>query len=322
MIQRVSISEFLSQVQDHLMIDVRSPLEFAQGHIPGAVNIALFSDAERAVVGTLYKQAGKQQAIVQGLAVVGPKLAVFVQEVQALTDKKSVFVYCWRGGMRSGSFAWLLNLSGYDVFVLQSGYKAYRNFAIEEFSKPLQLIVLSGKTGTGKTILLHDYAKQGKQIIDLEGLACHKGSVFGGIGQQSPTQEQFENNLADVIASFDTTQQIWIEDESRHIGKIMIPVGLWEQKCCAPMQLIEKSKEERITLLMKEYQDCSNQDLQLAVINLQKHLGLQRCLEAQQLLEQDNRMEFCAMLLDHYDRAYEFSFAKRDNKKSNLIEKY
>lgn len=311
MIQRVSISEFLLQSAEHLIIDVRSPLEFLQGRIPGAQNIALFSDDERAVVGTLYKQAGKQQAILQGLQVVGPKLATFVEVVQNLTNKKTVFVYCWRGGMRSSSFAWLLNLSGFDVFVLESGYKAYRNFAIEQFSKPLQLMVLSGKTGTGKTKLLHEYRAQGKQVIDLEGLACHKGSVFGGIGQRQPTQEQFENDLACLIASFDVQQQIWIEDESRHVGKIMIPVGLWEQKIAAPIQLMEKSKEERIALLMHEYTNCSNQDLQLAVLNLQKHLGSQRCLQAQQLLEQNNRMEFCVMLLDHYDRAYEFSFAKR-----------
>ena len=312
MIQRVSISEFLSQSPGHLIVDVRSPLEYQKGHIPGAQNIALFSDDERAVIGTLYKQAGKQEAILQGLQLVGPKLFTFVQAAQSLTDKKSVFIYCWRGGMRSGSFAWLLNLYGFDVFVLEGGYKSYRNFTLEVFSRLLHLIVVSGKTGTGKTKLLHEYHSKGKQVIDLEGLACHKGSVFGGIGQQAPTQEQFENNLASVIASFDSAQPIWIEDESRHIGKIMIPVGLWEQKCNAPLQFVEKTKEERITLLMDEYQHCSNEDLQLAVLNLQKHLGSQRCQQAQQLLQENNRMEFCGMLLDHYDRAYEFSFAKRN----------
>ena len=312
MIQRVLISEFLAQSQDHLIIDVRSPLEYVQGHIPGAKNVALFTDDERAMVGTLYKQVGKQAAILQGLQLVGPKLADFVQAAQLLTDKKSIFVYCWRGGMRSSSFAWLLNTYGYDVFVLEKGYKAYRNFALEQFSKPLNLVVLSGKTGTGKTQLLHEYAAQGKQVIDLEGLACHKGSVFGGIGQVQPTQEQFENNVGLLVSTLDLHQQTWIEDESRKIGKIMLPIGLWEQMRGGALQLIEKSKEERIALLMQEYQNCSNQDLQQAVLRLQKHLGSQRCTQAQQILEENNRIEFCAMLLEHYDRAYDFSFAKRE----------
>lgn len=311
MIQRVLISEFLLQSSGHLIIDVRSPLEYKKGHIPGSQNIALFTDDERAVVGTLYKQSGKQQAILQGLQLVGPKLSLFVQAVQNLTDKKSIFIYCWRGGMRSGSFAWLLNLFGYDVFVLEGGYKLYRNFVLEQFNKPLQLIVLSGKTGTGKTQLLYEYRVQGKQVIDLEGLACHKGSVFGGIGQNQPTQEQFENNLGQLITSFDESQKIWIEDESRQIGKIMLPLGLWQQMRNGSLQLIEKSKEERVTLLMHEYENCSNQQLQQAVFGLQKHLGSQRCTQAQQLLEENKRIEFCGMLLEHYDRAYDFSFAKR-----------
>ena len=311
MIQRVSILDFLSQSSDSLIIDVRSPLEYEKGHIPGAKNIALFTNDERAVVGTLYKQLGKQQAVLQGLELVGPKLASFVKGVQKLTDKKTVFIYCWRGGMRSGSFGWLLDTSGYDVFLLEGGYRSYRNFALEQFSQPLKLTVLSGKTGTGKTLLLHEYQQQGKQVIDLEGLACHKGSVFGGIGQQQPTQEQFENDLGFLISSFNVNQQVWIEDESRYVGKTMLPTGLWEQMRKAPYQLIEKTKQERVALLMQDYKVCTNEDLQQAVQALQKHLGSQRCNQAQELLENNNRTGFCAMLLDHYDRAYDFSFAKR-----------
>ena len=314
MIRRVSVFDFLLQSSDSLIIDVRSPLEYKKGHIPGAQNIALFTDDERSVVGTLYKQLGKQEAVLQGLELIGPKLASFVKSVQKLTDKKALFIYCWRGGMRSGSFGWLLDISGYDVFLLEGGYKSYRNFALEQFSRPLKLTVLSGKTGTGKTLLLHEYQQQGKQVIDLEGLACHKGSVFGGIGQQQPTQEQFENDLGFLISSFDMDQQVWIEDESRYVGKTMLPTGLWDRMRKAPYELIEKTKEERIALLMQEYQGCTNKELQQAVQALQKHLGLQKCNQAQELLETNNRTGFCAMLLDHYDRAYDFSFAKRQVK--------
>jgi len=317
MIQRDLITDFLLKSEDHLIIDVRSPLEYEKGHVPGAKNIALFTNNERSVVGTLYKQEGKQSAILQGLDLVGPKLADYIKLVKSMTDKETVFVYCARGGMRSGSFGWLLSTYGYNVIVLESGYKAYRNFILEQFDKQLGFIVLSGKTGTGKTLLLHKYKLENKQIIDLEALACHKGSVFGGIGQEQPTQEQFENYLGFLISQFDASQKVWIEDESRHIGKRMIPTGLWDQMRKAPLQIIEKTKKERATLLMNEYEYCSNQDLLKAVSCLDKHLGSLRCLQAQELLNQNKRYEFCMMLLNHYDKAYEFSFAKRQKNNGN-----
>jgi tRNA 2-selenouridine synthase len=314
MIQRVSVLEFLSQSPEHLIIDVRSPLEFEQGHIPGAKNIALFSDEERAVVGTLYKQAGKQQAILQGLHVVGPKLATFVQVVQNLTDKKAVFVYCWRGGMRSGSFAWLLQTYGYEVFVLQGGYKTYRNFALQQFLKNLTMRVVTGKTGVGKTVLLHEFARQGKQIIDLEGLARHKGSVFGGIGQQQPTQEQFENDLALLMHACNSDEPTWIEDESRKIGKIIIPAPLWQQMRQAVLLVVEKSYQQRLNLLMQEYGSLATHDLLYALQGVAKHLGSERCAQAQALLLENDRIAFCVLLMEYYDKAYENSFAQRNLK--------
>ena len=232
--------------------------------------------------------------------------------VQQLTDKKIVYIYCARGGMRSGSFAWLLSLSGYDVFVLESGYKAYRNFALQKFSKKLKLIVLSGKTGSGKTNLLHDFALQGKQIIDLEGLACHKGSVFGGIGQQQPTQEQFENNLAYVMHNLKSDEDTWIEDESRKVGKIIIPGDLWKQMRQAPIHFLEKTKQERMDVLMQEYAACSIEELLDVLPGIEKHLGFQRYLQAQELLQNNDRIAFCSMLIDYYDLAYENSLLRRN----------
>ena len=314
MIHKITVTEFLQQSKDHLIIDVRSPQEFAQGHVPGARNIALFSDDERAVVGTLYKQAGKERAILEGLQFVGPKLADFIVAVQQLTDKKSVFIYCWRGGMRSSSFAWLLHTYGYEVYLLQGGYKSYRNFALQAPCKKLDLIVVSGQTGTGKTILLHDYAQQGKQIIDLEGLACHKGSVFGGLGHVQPTQEQFENDLALVVHTLQSDEPTWIEDESRKVGKMIIPAGLWDQMRKAPMWFLEKTKQERMDLLMQEYGSFPIVDLAHALQGIEKHLGSQRFLQAQELLQNNDRLSFCSMLIDYYDQAYDHSLIRRQQK--------
>ena len=242
---------------------------------------------------------------------VGPKLADFIVAVQKLTDKKSVFIHCARGGMRSSSFAWLLHTYGYEVFLLQGGYKSYRNFALQAPLKKLDLIVVSGQTGTGKTILLHEYALQGKQIIDLEGLACHKGSVFGGLGQVQPTQEQFENNLALIIHQLKSDEPTWIEDESRKVGKVIIPAGLWDQMRKAQIWFLEKTKQERIDALMQEYGSFATDDLLHALQGIEKHLGLQRFLQAQQLLQNNDRLSFCSMLIDYYDQAYDRSLIRR-----------
>lgn len=311
MIHNITPPVFLDKSIEHIIIDVRSPLEFVQGHIPGAKNIPLFSDQERALVGTLYKQQGKEQAVLHGLQVVGPKLVDFIGAVQKLTDKKTVLVYCWRGGMRSSSFAWLLSTYGYEVFLLQGGYKSYRNFALQIPSKKLDLIIISGKTGTGKTLLLQDFQEKGRQIVDLEGLACHKGSVFGGIGTIQPTQEQFENNLGLVMHQLTSDEPTWIEDESRKIGKIIIPVGLWDQMRLAPIWFLDKTKQERIDFLMQDYSLCSTQDLLQALQGVAKFLGSQRYAQAQQLLLNNDRVSFCSMLIDYYDTAYDHSLMSR-----------
>jgi len=311
MIHKIIVNDFLDKSKDQLIVDVRSPIEFNKGHIPQSKNIALFSDDERALVGTLYKQQGKEQALLQGLQVVGPKLVAFIHEVQKLTDKKTVFVYCARGGMRSSSFAWLLSTYGYEVFLLQDGYKSYRKFALQASLKELDLIVISGKTGTGKTLLLQDFIYQKKQVIDLEKLACHKGSVFGGVGRVQPTQEQFENNLAFIVHELKSDEPTWIEDESRKIGKIIIPAGLWDQMRLAPIWFLEKTKEERLKLLMQEYGSISNEELLHALQKVEKHLGSQRYVQAQQLLQNNDKLSFCSMLIDYYDAAYDHSLKGR-----------
>ena len=189
------VEEFLTQSAHKLVIDVRAPIEYKKGHIPGAINIPLFDDLERAEIGTLYKANGKEEAVMRGLEIVSPKLTDFIKQAKINTPSNEAYVYCFRGGMRSNSFGWLLNTAGLKVQIMQGGYKAYRNHALKQFAKTYQLILLGGATGSGKTEILHHLQNQ-IQILDLEKLAHHKGSAFGGIDQPAQFPQQlFENNM-------------------------------------------------------------------------------------------------------------------------------
>ena len=207
MIYKHPVEEFLDKAQTLPIIDVRSPGEYQHAHIPGAISIPLFDNDERAQVGTKYKNAGKDSAVLLGLSLVGPKLADFVKQSKKLNPQgKEVLVHCWRGGMRSSSFAWLLDTAGLTASTLVGGYKAYRNTVLSAFSEPHNLIILGGKTGSGKTDILKELARQGEQIIDLEGLANHKGSTYGAIGQApQPATEQFENLVHQQWRQLDRT---------------------------------------------------------------------------------------------------------------------
>ncbi|MGE4332621.1 MAG: tRNA 2-selenouridine(34) synthase MnmH, partial [Macellibacteroides sp.] len=187
--------DFLEQSKTGIMIDVRSPSEFEAGHIPGARNLPLFSDNERAEIGTRYVQYGKDNAVERGLEIVGPKLAGFVKQARLWADGTPIYMYCWRGGMRSGSMAWLFRTAGLTTYLLSGGYKAYRNsFAQLLEAHPWQLLILGGPTGCGKTEVLHQLQRMEQQVIDLEGLAHHKGSAFGSLGETAqPSTEQFTN---------------------------------------------------------------------------------------------------------------------------------
>ena len=183
-----------------------------------------FTDEERAVVGTKYIQESRYNSVVAGLDFVGPKLKGFIEEVAKISPNKKVLVYCWRGGMRSASMAWLMNLAGFHAKTLIGGYRSYRRHIKEILTTPLKLIILGGMTGSGKTYLLSDLSKQNQQVLDLEGLANHKGSAFGAIGQKpQPKTEFFENLLFEDLIKLDSTKPIWVEDESKAIGSVFIP---------------------------------------------------------------------------------------------------
>jgi len=212
-IEKIHIKQFLELANHHRVIDVRSPGEYKHAHIPGAYSLPLFTDEERAAVGTAYKQESREKAIKLGLDFFGPKMKRMVEEVeelmgnrqQAITNNSDknlpiancLLLYCWRGGMRSAGVAWLMDLYGFKVYTLIGGYKKFRNHALETFKLPLQFKILGGYTGSGKTEVLKELKSNGEAVVDLEEIAKHKGSAFGNIGlPQQPTQEMFENILA------------------------------------------------------------------------------------------------------------------------------
>ena len=314
MVHQLSVEEFLTKAHNLPIIDVRSPGEYDHAHIPGAVSIPLFDNDERAQVGTKYKNAGKDSAVLLGLNLVGPKLADFVKQSKKLNPQnKEVLVHCWRGGMRSGSFAWLLDTAGLTASTLIGGYKAYRNEVLSSFAKPLNLIIIGGKTGSGKTDILKELAKQGEQIIDLEGLANHKGSSYGAIGQLAqPATEQFENKLFHALLTLDANRRIWIEDESRNIGSCFIPMALWLQMRTAPVAFIDMPKDKRVQRLVAEYANIDHGLLVEATERIRKRLGGKVTKDALDALGQHDYATVADLTLDYYDKAYLHGVSQRD----------
>lgn len=312
------------EIQDYLKspsrptIDVRSPGEFAAGHIPGAVNIPLFSDAERADVGIAYKNRGRNHAIGLGLRLVGVKADALLQSLSRFKEGENVYVHCWRGGMRSEAFNWLACRTGLVATRIVGGYKAFRRAAHESFAEPLQIVILSGYTGVGKTAILQDLQAAGEQVIDLESLACHRGSAFGGIGQPvQPTVEQFENELFKCWRLLDPNRPVWLEDESQSIGKVNLPLSLWKQMRAAPGIFAEADRQSRIELLVREYGDLPANALGDAIGRVKKRLGGLRYQQAMAALEENQIAEFADIALSYYDDAYTTASEKRP--RGNLV---
>lgn len=305
MIRSETIEQFL-QNQDILLLDVRSPLEYQKGHIPGAVSFPLFTDEERSTIGTKYKQEGKDSAVLAGLEFVGPRMADMVRTVKRLTQgQTNVRVYCWRGGMRSGSVAWLLSNAGFEVSLLLGGYKKWRNFTEMMFTRKLDYQVLGGYTGSGKTEILHELNKLNVQVIDLERLANHKGSSFGSIGMKDqPTQEHFENLLAWEILHQKDTLPVWIEDESRMIGRITMPAAFWEKKLESTLYFIQVPREDRIQRLVSEYASAGKDILEPAIRRIHRKLGDVRLMETLEALMQNDFSRVADLVLYYYDKAY------------------
>ena len=321
MLRSIAIADFLDAFRTTPIIDVRSPGEFARGHIPGANSLPLFTDDERAVVGTLYKQQGRDAAVLEGLRIVGPKLAAIVEQARSLAPDGRISVHCWRGGERSASVAWLLDRSGFaEVLTLKGGYKTFRNHVQRELAEPVDLRVLGGYTGTGKTETLRHLRDLGQQVIDLEELAHHKGSSFGGIGElPQPTTEHFENLLWAALRSMDTTKPIWVEDESMMIGRAKIHDDFFAQMRLANLFFAEMPIEERAARLVEDYGTYPKGELAEALTRIGKRLGPQHCKTALEALAADDLLTVAILTLTYYDKTYLHGTLKRDASKISRL---
>lgn len=316
MIKEISIGRALEL--SHPLIDVRSPKEYQKGHVAGAENIPLFSDHERAKIGTTYKQKSKEEAINLGYQFATPKLHHFIDQALVLAPDEIVSVYCWRGGMRSKAFAKHLSENGFKkVNVINGGYKAYRNHILDKLSCPGQLKILGGYTGSGKTQILHVFKRRGEQVVDLEGLARHKGSAFGGLGEDEfPTTQQFENDLFHKWSTLDKNRPIWLEDEGHNIGPVRIPIDFYRAMRESYLYFIDIPKEARAKYLAEEYGKFKNYELKAAIRRISKRLGREREQQAIKYLLEEKYVEVALLALKYYDKFYFKGLKKR--KKENV----
>ena len=315
MLQEVDIESFWELRRNSPVIDVRSPKEHRHGHIPAAINLPVFSDDERAVIGTLYKKKGKEAAIDRAKTIVDPKRKEMLRQVMRIAGngEHEVLIHCWRGGMRSGRFAEFLSENGLKVKLLKGGYKAYRNAIHNALGQPWNLIILGGMTGTGKTDILQELKNNGHQVICLEGLANHRGSAFGRLGQdRQPTTEQFQNNLWEAWSTLDINKPVILEDESQAIGSVRIPDELFAEMRRSPVINVQLDIEKRAERLVLEYGKFEVSLLQKSVMNIAKRLGHERAQQAIMDLEEGNLLEVAISTLRYYDKAYTFGLNKRE----------
>lgn len=311
----LSIADFFKLRASLHVADVRSEGEFEGGHIMSAVNIPLLNNAERIAVGTDYKQKGQEEAIRTGFRLVGPRLIDMIDRAKSVAGEEELIVHCWRGGMRSANFCGFVNMAGIKTHQLKGGYKAYRQVALQTFETPFKFIVLAGSTGSGKTEILQALAEAGEQVIDLEKLAHHRGSVFGGLMQPpQPTTEQFQNTLFETIRALDTSRRIWIEDESVAVGKIFLPTALWQTMCKSAVVELQVERNVRINRLVNEYGPADKTLFLEAMKGITQKLGGQHFKAAKEKLLKNEMPAVMEILLTYYDKAYRNGLQKKANR--------
>ena len=311
--REIDIKLFLQKAESIPVIDVRTPAEYKQGHIPTAHNIPLFSNKERKSVGTSYKQKGQQEALIKGLDFAGPKMTSFVRKAQKIAKQNKLLLHCWRGGMRSASMAWLFETAGMDCGRLKGGYKSFRQFVLAYFDHALPFIVIGGLTGSGKTAALKSLAEMGEQILDLETLAHHKGSAFGNLGEKTQhSTEHFENKICWDLLPLKKNRTIWVEDESRSIGRNILPAGIYNQIRSAPVVFLDIPLLDRVDRLVEDYAGFSNEELSESIQKISQRLGGDITRKAIEAVAKGDYKLTAEMALQYYDKTYLFGLSNRD----------
>lgn len=302
----ISAEQFLKEKRLFPVIDVRSPGEFETGHIPAAINIPVFNNEERAIVGTTYTKVGTGEAIEKGKELAASKLDWYLTGLQNVALQKKALMYCWRGGMRSREMASFYNSNGFEIKVLQGGYKAYRTFIRRQFGQKADIRIVGGYTGTGKTEILTELKKQGCQVIDLEALANHKGSVFGHLGQKDqPTSQNFENELYEIWSTVNFDKPVWIEHESMNVGKIFLPDTLYQNILKGKLFFVKVSKERRVQRILNEYAGFPVEDLIYSLKRIERRIGPDVTLRLTDLLLKHQFEKVTDELLVYYDKTYQ-----------------
>jgi tRNA 2-selenouridine synthase len=310
-VNKIDIDKFMALAATFPVADVRSPSEFKAGHIPGAFNIPLFDDEERAIVGTKYKKEGRNSAILKGIELTGPAMYTKLENALKIAKENRILVHCWRGGMRSEAMAWLFSLGDLKTEVLEGGYKSYRHHVLSYLTEKKKVIVLGGMTGSSKTHILKHIRNLQHQVIDLEGLANHKGSAFGALGQPlQPTSEHFSNLLHDLWKKTDERNPVWLEDESRNIGTVFMPDIFFEHMRLSPTIVLMMSIEKRLPRLIEEYSTYSKDQLKESVIRISKRLGGDNARNAIDAIEAGDFAKAIVITLTYYDKTYLYSISK------------
>lgn len=322
-IQKISIEDFIRLSASLPVLDVRSPSEYQHAHYPGSFSFPIFSDEERKIIGTSYKKESRKKAIKHGLDFFSVKMRGMVEQAEKIIKEfkagnrskeiNSLVVHCWRGGMRSAAVAWLLDLYGFDVYLLEGGYKVYRNWVLDQFDKEYSFSIVGGYTGSGKTELIKELKVKNQCVIDLEGLASHKGSAFGALGQPpQPSQEMFENLFANELFT-NAHEHFWLEDESQRIGKLNIPHGFWRNMRTKPVYFLDIPFEERLTHITTGYGSIEKDQLADAILRIQKRLGPLETKTAIGHLGKAEVRECFRILLAYYDKTYIKGLHNREN---------
>lgn len=298
-------------LDSHCLVDARTPLEFAEDHIPGAINVPLLTNEERVEIGTLHKQTGPHAARIRGMELTAHRFPEMMHTIAAAAAGRPILVYCWRGGLRSRTIATVMELTGYPVKQLVGGYKAFRNHVsadFENFKPKSPLVVLHGMTGIGKTTLLSILQERGQAVVDLEGLAEHRGSAFGSLGlsQENLTQKRFETLVWDAFRKLPPGRPVFIEGESRRIGRMTLPGNLYDVMAASFKVWCSASLGTRVQRLTEEYGlRIYEEGLKTSLEKIKKKLGGDKYAEIAGYLERWEMEPFMTeLIVSYYDRLY------------------